>query len=226
MNGTIIAKVLDFAEKCYDEQLRLNAALRVKCEIQTIGAVGCPGLEVVLCNKGNRTAKIASCKACVQGSGFVAKFDAGFENKLGHSTPEDPDFQKEIYRLPAFPLDKKNSEHGWVLDRDDIARFFLPIFEPLAVPIATHNPDTIWLSAWTLDDQEIRLVDGDTLQKHVQPVLDYARNNKLSFHESVPIEIEAFSEKFPSFGAQGTTNTQAIQFPVGEPWASEKGDFK
>src|SRR5262249_19715648 len=109
------------AEGDLEEEGRLS----IDADASSLQAFGCPGVKLRIVSKGKRPAKIAKALLCLEDVGIMAAFQRGFGSTMGY-TPlgeETP----EVLVVELLPLQERTSPHGFVLERDDVADFYLPM---------------------------------------------------------------------------------------------------
>src|SRR5208282_4371052 len=107
-------------------------------------------LILTVVNRAKRQAKIKGAWLCVEGKGFMDSLRQGFGP---HFCPAPADgYEDETLIVELFRQSPPNSPEGYVLDRDDVGRFFLPTCSPALAAFLDAPPDNISIRAVFFDD--------------------------------------------------------------------------
>lgn len=202
-----------------DDRLVLACDCSMTTHLGLQNAAGCPCVLFTLANKGKRIAKIKSFIIALRGEGFLALFQQGFSQPFGY-TPHPSDKEEEL-QVSCPALDKPNHEHGWVLQRDDVVRFFYPVRCPPSMPFATGMSDKLVARTITFAGDEIDVVDGEQIQGILRPALDLCISNNLVSHVRMNISIKVISSTPPALGPVGQVNQSFIPMPDFDPNPSD-----
>ncbi|MDX1946325.1 MAG: hypothetical protein SFU86_13070 [Pirellulaceae bacterium] len=202
-----------------DDRVLLEGKVGPLGDLKTINRFGTPGVQLTVVNRGTRPAKIARAQFCVEGKGFLAAFEKGFGHKLNHDPP--PGHEIEILHATLYPRAKKHCPDGFVLQRDDVLRFFLP-FGPYIGPALKAKQDAVYFRIVFFDGSREILVRGkeakDIVRDSVKAYEGWPHNPR----RTGVIGVEVISKVPPKFDfdALGKRNPNAVWF--GKPGTQPK----
>lgn len=190
--------------------------------------VGCPYLTLTVVCRSKRPAKIRRAFISHLDQGIIAALEAGFDEKMGYTPLPGSD---EELTVDLFPAQAPNSPQGFVLQRDDTARFILPV---LAAPIGLFliRPEkAMSLKVSFFDDAEQVVVQGDVLKDQLEGLFELARKTPCEARfPPVKMNVNVKSLTRPNVGAVGKVNPNPVHFglQVGCPIStgSEQGPKK
>jgi hypothetical protein len=185
------------------EPVRLEGKLAVAGDLELLQAIGCPGMRLTVTCRSSRRAKIQSAHLCVEGVDVMAGLQAGFGSDFGYM-PLEGSTQTLVVNL--IRLSPPNSPEGYVLERDDVCRFFYPLPMPPTIQALRAKPEQVWIEVRFFDDTEQTLLTG----REVQDVLDsvYQVYKERPGHVNVPVSISVRvkSTTPPKVDMQGKVN--------------------
>ena len=197
------------------DRVVLDSELTVSAESATIQHIGCPGLLLSVTCKSDRPAKIANTSLSVALTPEdLASFEAGFQFPFGQS--DNLTLPPPRLMIQLLPTAKPTNENGFVLERDDVARFFFPIAVP-ALPLFLKAPsEDVQISATFFDGSSELLKQGLSVQQMLRDVLDAYGDIPLRLKVPMSMNITVSAEKLPATGPMvGKVNPKSIRF--GEP---------
>ena len=131
-------------------------------------------MRLTITCRSSRRAKIQSAHLYIEGVDLMAGLQAGFGSDFGY-TPLEGSTQTLVVNL--IRLSPPNSPEGYVLERDDVCRFFYPLPMPPTILALRAKPEQVWIEVRFFDDTEQTLLTG----REVQDVLTvYIRSTKRS----------------------------------------------
>jgi hypothetical protein len=77
---------------------------------------------VIIC-KGIRKAKIQSACLLLENANVMETLKKGFDTNFGYTPVEG---STETYVIQLEPLSIKSHQQGYILERDDVCKFFIP----------------------------------------------------------------------------------------------------
>src|SRR5262245_37125205 len=110
-----------------DESVKLDGKLDSAGDLELLQTIGCPGMRLTVICRSTRPAKIQSAHLYVEGVDMMGGLQSGFGSDFGY-TPLEGSTQTLVVDL--IPLSPPNSPEGYVLNRDDVCRFFYPLPMP------------------------------------------------------------------------------------------------
>lgn len=117
-------------------------------------------------------------------------------------------------------LSPPNSPEGYVLERDDVCRFFYPLPMPPTILALRAKPEQVWIEVRFFDDTEQTLLTG----REVQDVLDsvYQVYKERPGHVNVPVSmgVRVKSTTPPKVDMQGKVNPNYV--PMAQPDPPDK----
>lgn len=120
-----------------EEAVRLEATLEMAGDLQLIRAMGCPGMRLTVICRSARPAKIQSAHLLIHDVDVMRGFQQGFDADFAYTPSEG---STETMEVTLIPLSRPNTQEGYSLNRDDVARFFYPLPIP-STPLALRATD-------------------------------------------------------------------------------------
>jgi hypothetical protein len=173
-----------YGSSATEETVQLEGKLDTASDLEIITAIGCPGMRLTVICRSSRPAKIQSAHLLIDDVDVMGGFRQGFGGDFGY-TPLEGSTQVMDVRL--IPLSRPNSQEGYVLNRDDVARFFYPLPMPSTTLALRAKPENLSIVVEFFDDTEQVLLTG-------QPVKDVLESlfhvyQKRPGNLNVPIQI-------------------------------------
>jgi len=159
--------------------------------------------------RSTRPAKIRTAQLCVAGVSVMAQFQKGFDKSFDHSPVEG---SSETLAVDLVPISPRNSPEGYVLNRDDICRFFYPLPLPSTTLALNAKPDDVAIMAVYFDDSEQPVVAGETVQSNLKGMMDVYRERPGQFLGRLNMSVRALVTKLPSPDPIGKVNAKPIDF--------------
>ncbi len=202
-----------------DDRILLEGKVDPLADLKTIKRFGTAGVQLTVVNRGTRPAKIARAQFCVEGKGFVAALERGFGQKLNHDPP--PGHETETLYATLFPRAKKHCPDGFVLQRDDVCRFFLP-FGPYIGPAMKAKQDAVYFRVEFFDGSREILVRGKEAKEVIRGSVKAYERWPHKPRRTVTVGVEMIAKAPPKFyfGVIGSTNPNAVWF--GKPGTQPK----
>jgi hypothetical protein len=207
--GQTAHTINNFAQQSTEDAVKLSGKLAVEGSLEELQRIGCPGLVLTVICKSRRAAKIRKALLCVEGRGFVAAIEGGFGAVFGHDPPEGRD--AETMYIELLPLSNRDSSEGFVLERDDVKRFYLPIAVPSLGVYLTSPKDNVSIRVEFLDGSERRLLSGDDVQSALRGLFEAHGADQHKLNVTIPVGIRVASKTLPrGSGLVGTTNQKPV----------------
>lgn len=170
------------------------------------GPKGSPGISVLVVCRSRRPAKIASANLSIEGTGFVAIYQKGWEKSFNYTPVEG--MEKETLSVKLLSRDKRV-----LLNRDDAARFFFPLSGLRVAPFLSSSPDALSIRVTFIDGRERILIKGKPVYDMLKALADGFGNRDYP-ELGVTISIQANSKTGPSADQPtGEYNSKPIHDP-------------
>jgi hypothetical protein len=167
-----------------EEPVQLEAKVDSASDLKLISAIGCPGMRLTVICRSSRPAKIQSAHLLIDDvdvmKGFQQGFGAGFEY-----TPLEGSTQTMDVTL--IPLSRPNSQEGYILNRDDVARFFYPLPMPSTTLALRARPENLSIAVEFFDDSEQVVLTGQPIKDTLEGIFHVYQ--KRPGHLNLPITI-------------------------------------
>ncbi len=199
-----------FAEKRLDRVV-LDSDLSISADIDTIHRIGCPGIMLTVVCKSKRAAKLAKTEFSVSVTkDDLAAVERGFQFSFDQS--DNPALPARLH-IPLIPLSKLTNDDGFVLERDDVARFHFPIAVP-PLPIFLRAPsEDVQVTATFFDGSSQVLQKGLSVQKMLRDVVDAYSSLPMRLNSQLEMSITVSTDRLSDTGNLiGTLNPNAIDF--------------
>ncbi len=209
--GAVILGIPRLLAKRRNDRVSLRAGLTVAGDAEVVGAVGCACLVLTVACTSKRAAKIRGAFLALEGDDFLSAFQKGFQSGLGHVPPEKPPRQSLVVDL--IPASKPNSQNGFVLQRDDVCRFLLPIRVPCLPMFAECAPKDVSMGVVSFDGAESVVLQGTTVQDHVKALMQMWGDAIQTLNVPVSIRVKVTSRSVPKLpDIVGKTNPAPVEF--------------
>ena len=126
----LIVPIIKYISKHWFEtkidRVDLKGNLYATSDLNLLNDFGSPGIRLTVVCKGKRTAKISkTILTTTIPDNYILTLES--PEKKTYPEIEDDFFSQAEIQIELIPLSKPSNEHGFILERDDIAEFFLPI---------------------------------------------------------------------------------------------------
>ena len=194
-----------------EDFVQLEGKAEASNEISLQQQIGSPGVRVTVICRSVRAAKIQSAHLYVEGSDFdfVRTFQSGFKPDFGFVQAKGTT-QKLVIEL--IPLSKPSSAGGFVLNRDDVCRFFYPLAAPSTPIILRVKPEQVLLKVTYFDESVEQIHLNQNLHDLIKSMAEIHREDWGSLKVPIHIEVIAISETMPKVDAIGKVNSKPITF--------------
>ncbi len=210
--GAMICYVFKhIAEKRLD-QVILRSKLSISGDIDTIHRIGCPGIMLTVKCEGKRAAKLAKTEFSVSlTKDDLAAFEHGFQFPLGQS--DNPALPAARLHIQLIPLSNPTNDDGFVLERDDVARFHFPIAVP-PLPIFLRAPsEDVQVTAIFFDGSSQILQNGLRVQEMLREAIDVYSSLPMQLKSQLTMSVTVSAERLPDAGNMiGTLNPNDVTF--------------
>jgi hypothetical protein len=194
-----------------DKHLHIEGTLSTAADTNLLTAFGCPGLKLLVVNRGKRTAKIRGAVLSLEGTNLIGAFQRGFGHNFGYTPPEQKECRKESFVLTMIPLSHRNRPEGYVLERDDTCSFFLPINPGLGM-FRESPPENMAVHVTMFDDSEVELIRGQQIREYIDGLIEVYGRYKWEPKVPVEISLQTRSTTLPDVSCVGKTNPNPVSF--------------
>jgi len=210
--GVVTAAIIaapSLIRQFWDESIAIGCKVSQASDVALINAIGCAGLRFTFIGKSKRAAKVKGAKLCLRGHGFLERFQEGFATDFGHIPVAG--MTEEVFFVELIPISKPTNADGWVLDRDDVCDFILPI-RVAGLPLFVEAPsEHVSVKAILLDDTELVVSQGLNVQSQISALIEVWGKAEQTLKVPFRVGIETASKRLPDVARLvGTTNPQAI----------------
>jgi len=144
-----------------EEAVRLEAKLDTSDELQLINSFGCPGMRLTVICRGQRPAKIKTAYLMIDDVDVMGGFQQAFGTGVVY-TPLPGSTQTMVVTL--IPLSRPNSQEGYILNKDDVTRFFYPLPLPATTLALRAKPENLSVVVEFFDDTEQTVLSGEPIK--------------------------------------------------------------
>ncbi|MBL9164626.1 MAG: hypothetical protein JNL18_18000 [Planctomycetaceae bacterium] len=186
-----------------DDVVELDAKLAMENDLSLVAATGCPGMKLTVINRGTRQAKIQKAYLLVANVEVMKGMQQGFGTDFGY-TPIPG--MAETLGVQLIPLSRPNSAEGWVLDRDDVARFFYPLPIPATTLALRAKPEDVSIAVRYFDESETTLLSGDQVTQILETVMAAHGKQPGSLNGPIEYDVRVRSSTPVDMSAHGKVN--------------------
>lgn len=198
-----------------DESLRLEGKLDMASDLELLNAIGCPGMRFSVINRGSRPAKIQSAHLLIDGVDVMGGLQQGFGGGFAYTPLEG---STQTMDISLIPLSRPNAQEGYVLNRDDVVRFFYPLPMPSTMLALQAKPEDLSIAVKFFDDSEQVLLTGQPIKDVLESVFNFYRSRPSHLNVPITVAVRVKSTTPPSpetAGLIGKVNQNYI--PVVKP---------
>lgn len=190
----------------------LTGHLDISAGIDMLNVIGCAGLILTITCKSKRPAKIKEAYiSLIAGPKIIKSFERGFNFPFGQGSNPDLPSPKLIVKL--IPISKPTNKDGFVLERDDICKFILPIQIPILPEFAKAPSEDVSICVKYINDDEIILMRGLEIQGAIRGLIDMHGNLPMNLKVPLSVALQVSTTTLPdSSGIVGRTNPNPILF--------------
>jgi hypothetical protein len=177
-----------------DEPIQLEAKVDMANDLQILSALGCAGVRLTVICRGVRQAKIQSAHLLIDNVDVISAFEQGFGASFGY-TPLEGSTQTMDVTLLA--LSRPNSQEGYILNRDDVVRFFYPLPLPSTTLALQAKPVDLSMTVKFFDDSEQSILAGQPIQDLLADLFRVYQHKPGEFNGTISIGIRVKSTAPP-----------------------------
>ena len=181
-------------------------------DLELLAAIGCPGMRLTVICRSSRPAKIQSAHLLVEDVDMMRGLQAGFGSDLGYTQLEG---STQTLDVDLIRLSPPNFPEGYVLNLDDVCRFFYPLPMPPTVLTLQAKPEQVSIVVRFFDGTEQILLDGREVQEVLDGVFQVYKGRPGHVNVSVSIGVRVKSMTPPNVDMVGRVNPNYV--PMAEP---------
>lgn len=167
-----------------EESVQLEGKLDTASDLEIMNAIGCPGMRLTVICRSSRPAKIQTAHLLIDDVDVMGGFQQGFGGGFGFTPLEG---STQTMDVTLIPLSRPNAQEGYVLNRDDVARFFYPLPMPPTTLALRAKPENLSIVVEFFDDTEQVILSGQPIKDVLESVFHVYQ--KRHGHLNVPIQI-------------------------------------
>lgn len=211
-----------------EEAIQLEGKLDTASELELINAIGCPGMRLTVICRGSRPAKIQSAHLLIDDVDVMGGFQQGFGADFAYTPLQG---STQTMDVTLIPLSRPNAQEGYVLNRDDVARFFYPLPMPSTMLALRAKPEHLSMVVEFFDDSEQVLLTGQPIKDVLESLFHVYQ--KRPGHVNVPIRLSVRVKSTTPPGPEmadliGKVNPNYVPVakPTDEPSQQKPGEDK
>lgn len=210
-SGGQVAHVINNYGEVPDEPVAVEASLSVQGGLDIIERFGCPGLVLKIVCRSRRPARIRNATFCKEGHGFLAKFAEAFGTEFPHSPPTG--LESETLMLSLDRVTEANHPDGYILERDEVCRFFLPLTTGGLGAYFVPPVESVTMRAEFSDDSERVLLQGEQILGLLRSLIKTYGTRPWPSKGCARISVRVNSTDFGGVpvSAVGTTNYKSLR---------------
>ena len=197
-----------------DEPVQLEGKLEVSSSLEVTQAIGCPGMRLTVICRGTRQARVKSAHMHIEGDDFLHGYQEGFGTDFGLS-PVPGSTQTLTVKL--IRLSPPNSPEGYVLNRDDVCRFFYPLPFPPTMLALRAKPEQVSVGVELFDGTQQTLLSGRDVQVILESVFEVYKDQPGRLNVPIGVSVRATSTTLPKVDMVGKVNPNYAPMVEPEP---------
>jgi hypothetical protein len=133
----------------------------------------------------------------------------GFGTDFGHSPAPG---SRETLISDLAPVSAPNAPEGFVLNRDDVCRFFYPLPVPSTKLALDAKPEDVAMTVEFFDESEHTLVEGGIIQRNLRDMMSMYGSRPGKFKGEATFAVRTLVTKLGTADAVDTVNVNPIRF--------------
>lgn len=190
-----------------DETVQVIGKLEFASGLEVIQTTGCFGLQLLVICRSNRPAKVRAAHLLIKGHGFIRSLQQGFSGDFGYTPLDD---EPETFVVELFRLTPPNAHEGYVLNRDDVCRFFYPLPFPSTLLALQAKAEDVSIAIQFFDGEEKVLLSGSEIQPILKSLYEMYRERAGTVRVEIKTEVRAKSKTPPKADNVFRTNAKGI----------------
>jgi Domain of unknown function (DUF4062)/HEAT repeats len=198
-----------------DDPVSLTAQLSNDHNVDVMQRIGGPCLELKLICRSKRPARISGAKLHVRGPHILAAVQRAFSTDFGHGTGEVQLLQEPDLYIGFLPAARPDTSHGFVIEQDDLRKFFVPPVNGSLLYFAEAPPEDVFLTVEYLDGHSETLLQGVDTQRGIPTLIRMVLDHQYTFHPAIvlPMGLNTQSRQMPDTPPPGILNNEVFHLP-------------
>ena len=197
----------------YEDSVKLKADLSMPGDLEIMGYIGCACIVVAVKCTGKRQAKISGAVLALENVDFVPLFEQAFGASFGivQAKAGPP----PAYTIELVPLKERTVAEGFILERDDVVRFALPI-RVFAIDKFPDAPSQdVWIAVRFFDNNERILLRGLRIQHMIADLIASWGDKRQTLNVDLEFGLRHSSAVLPDTShLVGKTNPNPLRMPA------------
>jgi Domain of unknown function (DUF4062)/HEAT repeats len=198
-----------------NDPVSLTAQLSNNQNVDVLQRIGGPCLDLKLICRSKRPARISGAKLHVRGPHVLAAVQRAFSTDFGHGTGEVQLLQEPDFYIGFLPTSRPDTSHGFVIEQDDLRKFFVPPVNGSLLYFAEAPPNDVFLTVEHLDGHSETLLHGVDTQREIPTLIRTVLDRQYPFHPAIvlPMGFNSQSRQMPDTPPPGILNNEVFQLP-------------
>lgn len=208
ITSAIVGTIAYFRHKWIDV-VKLECSLKSNADLAVLEDTGSPCMELMIKSVGLRSARIKGALLCLEDKkDFASCFSQGFNESEYKPIKDEP--QTLIFKFYRFS--QPNSTDGYILDRDGVCRFILPVCINGIHLFMDAQSEKVTVRLIYFDGKEEVVLNGAPIQNILRDILNIVKHSKKLFNAKfADIQIRAKQYNPPDLSLVGSLNTKEIR---------------
>ena len=220
--GAAILGLWKWVAKMRSDQIRLTAKISQPGDLEIMQKIGCACMIVTIKSEGARVAKIKGAVVALEGVDLMPQFEKAFGASFNY-------VPSEVGPPPALvidlvPLSTPEANGGFILERDDVIRFAMPIRVPILHLFPKAPSQNVWVAVQFFDETEKVIVRGLQVQNVIADLIEGWGKQAQTLNVDLTFNLRSSSRVMPGNPElMGKTNPNPLIFlPEETPEAVRK----
>jgi Domain of unknown function (DUF4062)/HEAT repeats len=198
-----------------NDPVSLTAQLLNNQNVDVLQRIGGPCLELQLICRSKRPARISGAKLHVRGPHILAAVQRAFSTDFGHGTGEVQLLNEPDFYIGFLPMARPDTPHGFVIEQDDLRKFFVPAVQSPLLYFAEAPPEDVYLTVRYLDGHSETLLQGVAVQKNLPALIRMVLDRQYPINPAIvlPMGMNAQSRQQPDTPPPGILNDEVLRLP-------------
>ena len=215
LGGLITAAVIGLWKFIYDkmnDRVRLTAELSQPGDFEVMQHIGCACMIVTIKCVGRRVAKIGGAILALEGVDLTPALEKGFGASFGYIPAKGG--PEPVLVIELVPLKAPTCSDGFILERDDVFNFALPIQTPVLHLFPTAPSQKVWIAVQYFDKSEEVILRGLQIQQTIDGLISVWAGEVQRLNVTLKFEMRVASAVPPTNTPKliGQTNPTPVQY--------------